>query len=525
MPQINRRQFLKCSMGGAAALVMGSAMPWFVRGRACAQVPAVSLNFTITDAIKNMATNVTGNPARCYFWLYKEASLPPEVPGPHIIVNQGDIVPMTIRNALDEPHSFAIPGLGFSTGPIAPGQTITTQFTASTSGTFLYYDDLNEPVNRVMGLHGALVIMPAAPVPGNKFTPYDNPPPSIQALFNDLGSAVWWPGLAWEEGGLPTDPAPIASAFRQYIMVFHQASPALFAEVGDFTPGLDYPANQFVQKFVFDARDPVSGNAVNTPQYFTINGQSGHFSHTSPYINPHQRVGEPALVRILNAGLWHHSMHFHANHFFILAINNGFAPGQPGAGDGAGAVPLAGGGGGGGGCFIGAATNNIAERIGVQDNPIWVDVYTIDPLDTVDELFPYMRPPDVPNTRGIGRADPGLPLLSGVGTTWPPLQEISLPNSLPVQGTLAGNGVTQLGVQLSPLCYPGHDHAEPTQTSQGGNYNMGLIAGMNFTGDRNTLMNFPNQPVVGPPGCTPAGIAKGAFTTAVNPPWFEEPPV
>jgi hypothetical protein len=36
-----------------------------------------------------------------------------------------------------------------------------------------------------------------------------------------------------------------------------------------------------------------------------------------------------------------------------------------------------------------------------------------------------------------------------------------------------------------------HDHSEPSQTSQGGNYNTGLISGIYFIGDRNGTMNFP----------------------------------
>ena len=42
---------------------------------------------------------------------------------------------------------------------------------------------------------------------------------------------------------------------------------------------------------------------------------------------------------------------------------------------------------------------------GSFDNPIWIDVYTSNPLDTYDWLIPYMRPPDVPNNLGIGRDD------------------------------------------------------------------------------------------------------------------------
>ena len=53
------------------------------------------------------------------------------------------------------------------------------------------------------------------------------------------------------------------------------------------------------------------------PHYFTINGQSGHFAHNHPAITPMNRVGEPCLIRIINAGLWTHSMHIHANHVYV----------------------------------------------------------------------------------------------------------------------------------------------------------------------------------------------------------------
>ena len=39
-----------------------------------------------------------------------------------------------------------------------------------------------------------------------------------------------------------------------------------------------------------------------------------------------------------------------------------------------------------------------------------------------------------------------------------------------------------------------HDHSEPSQTAQGGNYNMGLISGMYITGDRNFMPeHFPSM--------------------------------
>jgi hypothetical protein len=316
-----------------------------------------------------------------------------------------------------------------------------------------------------MGLHGAFVVMPAA-ASGTNFTPYANPTPGVQQLFDDFGSQPWWPGLAWEEG----DPQNDTPAYRQYIWLTHQASPRLFEEVGllgQAPNAQEYSAAEFVQKFCFDpfvnySNDPRSGvNAqfpvkVDTPNYkpayFTINGQSGFFGHHNPAINPFHRIGEPTLVRILNAGLWLHSMHLHANHFFVTAIDN---------------VP--------------------------QENPLWIDVHALHPMEHLDYVVPFMRPPDIPNVRGIGRADAGLPT-TGAGLTWPPDEEFD--RFHPPQGTTAPNGHS-LAMRQSPLCYPMHDHSEPSQTANGGNYNCGLIAGIYMVGDRTTGnsadMLFPQE--------------------------------
>jgi hypothetical protein len=219
-------------------------------------------------------------------------------------------------------------------------------------------------------------------------------------------------------------------------------------------------------------------------------------------------VGEPVLIRLLNAGLWLHSTHIHANHVFVLQHNN--------------------------------RTDVVP---GSFDNPIWIDVYTSNPLDTYDWLIPYMRPPDVPNNKGIGRDDletsldvtttaqvlsgwgllsptppfkkadiPANPVVPGLPTThltWPPLQEISM--FIPKVGDRkgkdqAGNDI-DLAVRLSPICFPMHDHSEPSQVANGGNYNCGLISGIVFTGDRkggrpgqtSKVLTFPDRPTTGDP--------------------------
>jgi len=449
--KMSRRNFLKYGLGGLTTLAIGSHLSWLTKEEEV-YAAVQGLHITITDAVKEMVTHNAINNAECYFWVYQMKAdgvdIPVDCPGPIIVATTGDVIKLTITNALDEPHSLFIPGI-FDSGPINPGKSVVRIIGLRTAGTFLYYDNLNSPVNRVMGLHGALIVMPKNPVPGHKFTPYDNPTPAVQKLYDDFGSSDHFPGLAWGEG----DPSTHTPAFRQYVWLTHQASPELFKEVGSLPTGHIYPAGQFVNAFTKDTFVPNGKNRL--PQFFTINGQSGHFSHDNPYITPMGRVGEPVLVRILNAGLWTHSMHLHANHFYVTSINNH-----------------------------------------VQPNLLWLDTFNVHPLDHVDYTIPFHRPPDIPNQRGIGFADPPLTSINGT-PTYPPAEEFDL--FFPKIGEdiaqdIHGNPI-DLAVRQSPLCYPMHDHSEPTQTAQGGNYNCGLIAGIYFVGDRTIpgQMDFPME--------------------------------
>ena len=503
---IKRRDFLKYAGTGAGALVVGSGMPWMFENEAHAAVKVQTINFTITDAMKQMVTFNTGNPANipalCYFWIYKAqvkdqntgqfVDLAPECPGPNIFCTEGDLIKIVLTNNLDEDHSFFIKG-AVNSGPIAPGQTKTIRFKAPRGGTYLYYDNLNAPVNRVMGLHGAFISMPKAPRPGHKFTPYSRPTANVQKMYDDFGSSTHYPGLAWEQGNPATNTPP----FRQNLWLIHDASPKLFAEVGNLPAGVLADPADFVKKFTEDPLVlPADASGNYRPQYFTLQGQSGHFSHNNPFICPTNRVGEPTLIRVLHAGLQTHSMHIHANHCWVTSINGV-----------------------------------------VQANPLWVDTMTAHPLDTWEYTVPYMRPPDIPNVAGIGPNHvniPGLgfadtpkicktnPLIAGSTPhpVWPPTEEHNI--FLPALGI--NTGVTPIAVQLSPMCYPMHDHSEPTQTAQGGNYNNGLISGINFTGDQNALggaggtpgvpVTFPNPPAIHGPLAQPGTAETGTGVAA-----------
>lgn len=439
---MDRRDFLKSAGAGVSALVVGRAIPGLMENPAYAAVSVQSLRFRITDAMKEMVTHNSINEATCYFWIYKEERFPADCPGPIIFCTEGDSIQVTLTNDLDEAHSFFIPGV-IDTGPIAPNETKTVEFEVPRAGTYLYYDNLNAPVNRVMGLHGAFIAMPKG-TSGRVPTPYAAATPAVQALFDDLGRTRQFPGLAWHQG----DPASSTPAFRQHVWLLHEASPLLFAEVGAFPAGQDFPADVFLQRF---NRDPYANTYRSErfnrkPHFFTINGQSGYFVHDSSFITPSYRVGEPTVMRILNAGLWVHSLHAHANHFFVTAMDNE-----------------------------------------VQTNIPYVDTMPVAPEGTSDWLYPFVRPPDIPNVGGIGLPDSPLIGLNG-NPVWPPLEELNLvfrPDEVDAE------------IQLSPLCYPMHDHIETSQTAQGANYPLGMVAGFNFTGDRTLadgIVNFPNSP-------------------------------
>jgi hypothetical protein len=320
-----------------------------------------------------------------------------------------------------------------------------------------------------MGLHGALVVMPNAAVPGHKFTPYAAPTTAVQQLFDDFGSTSHFPGLSWEDG----DDSTHTPKFRQYVWILHAVSSRLFAEVGNYPLGRDYPAAQFISAY---QRDRYRSDGLNRkPDFFTINGQSGWFAAHNPYITPSHRVGEPAVIRILNAGLSLHSLHIHANHVYVTGVNGV-----------------------------------------VQQNPLWVDTCTVKPLEIIEWVVPFTRPPDVPNERGIGLAD--KPLISIVNPAikgsvphpvWPPIEELN--THFPKKGTKSGD--VDISVQLSPICYPMHDHSETSQSAQGGNYGMGMMSGLDFIGDRNTpggVTTFPGAGMThGPHETAPAAGHEG----------------
>ncbi len=328
---MKRRDFLKLGALGLAGVAVDGVTGFpGIFGPRKALAADQTLALTLREVMAEMVTL-----EQVYMWAFEEPTLGPHIPGPVIFATEGDSLTVEVTNAMDEDHAFAVPGV-VASGVIAPGQTASVAFTAPAPGTYFYLDPLNAPVNRVLGLHGVLVVLPAT---GN--TPYGLPTARVQALFDDLGTTARFPGNPW-------DPA------RTWIWVFNTVDPAKNQAVFALAAG--------------QTIDPAVFAAGYLPRFFTLNGRSGYFSAHDPDIAPSGRVGEPALVRVLNAGMVTHSPHIHGNHVFQVADNNV-----------------------------------------VRDNVFYVDTWSMRPGDVKDVLHPFIRPPDIP-AGAWPPAEEGFPL-------------------------------------------------------------------------------------------------------------------
>lgn len=287
---MDRRNFLKLS--GGAALIAGNVayFSWLPRAGAA----NVTVNLSITSS------NLTMVDGRVLHVLsYQDATLGIQ---PTIVCQEGDTITIDLNNTLGTNSAFSIANTNIRTD--VPANAVATfSFTAPSAGSYLFHDDLNNGVNRVLGLHGTLVVMPV----GLKSQSFVGGP----------------------------------SFVRQYKWL-----------LGNYDPVWNDAVQANGDNYV-----TVLANQVNSfePKYFTINGASFHDTH-NPNTELMGAIGNAALVRMLNAGLVVHSMHFHGNHVEVTSINH-----------------------------VNHA-NNRKEK----------DVVSMFPLDTRDVILPFKIPPDIP---------------------------------------------------------------------------------------------------------------------------------
>lgn len=372
---MDRRDFIKTSLTGLAFISASSALgvrSLRAESEQAGEFKNVRLNIDMAME-EVMLEMVDKTPV--YHWAFRDRQNGFRIPGPVITAVEGDTIRVRIQNRLPGGrHSFAIPGVA-DTGVIPQGAVRSVTFTAPAPGTYMYLDPLNAPMNRAMGLHGMLIVLPRV---GN--TPYLNPPRRMQQLFNDLGYEGWSEDRGSDHfPGHPWDPD------RAYIWAFHTADSVKHAAVQS-NPNME--GAEFRDGYL--------------PDYFMISGKGGAFLSHDLNIGPSGNVGQPALIRAYNAGLNNASPHIHGNHVYMLAENNAVEKRT---------LPVP------------HPANGHVHR-----NVHYIDTWTMRPGDRKDLLLPFVLPPDVPVDEQVDFANAVLTkeereARGGGEKCWPPVEE------------------------------------------------------------------------------------------------------
>jgi FtsP/CotA-like multicopper oxidase with cupredoxin domain len=228
-------------------------------------LPAVTFASSYTLYIKSGSWTVNGaGGSTLPVWGFTDAtSGGPIIPGPVIESHENETVTVTVYNQHTQSHNFVVQGVTTDTTAIAPGSSRTYTFTTPSAGVFLYTDTLNNNINREMGMFGAVVVRAA-------------------------GDA----NVAWTGG------------------------PSFDFEKLWLTTDMDKVRWNNVAS---------TGGTVNTsvyrPNYFMLNGMGGFDAMRDPVTQLAGAVGQVGIVRIVNAGQLDESLHFHGNHFQIIAVN------------------------------------------------------------------------------------------------------------------------------------------------------------------------------------------------------------
>lgn len=260
-----------------------------------------------------------------------------------LIAETGSTIRIILHNNLAQPHELRFHGAGAAgadatTGKVAPGSTKLLAFRAPAPGTYLFTDPGNDPVERTLGLYGALVVID--------------------------------PRNAWRlsPGG--------AEFERQWLWLCHDVEPN-WARIA--SRGLTV--------------NPTATPAV--PRYFTLNGFSGFQAlaittdeefnkrrkeDTLPSGHPREtdvrnfsasptagavRTGQ--LMRMVNAGIADHQLHYHGNHVWTIRANGLDFP----------------------------RSNGRVSPLGDVVLQQWEDTVQLQPLERKEAMLPVRRPPEV----------------------------------------------------------------------------------------------------------------------------------
>ncbi|HEX8979148.1 MAG TPA: multicopper oxidase family protein [Parasulfuritortus sp.] len=259
-----------------------------------------------------------------------------QIPGPTLIVHEGDQVSVTLTNNLPPAAgntSMMFPGFtvtaaaaasqpatctngapaqqGLLAMEAATGCAVTYTFTATTPGTRTYYSGTQGDLQIEMGLYGVIIVLPNA-VPAE--TLLAGVPPDCHGLTATLPDGQTDFRLAASAYDIPQ-----SCYDREYLFQFSEIDPVIHsqAEVQAALPCTQPTGCMTIQTEPYH------------PAYFMINGRSmpddmdpnyaPQYPHQPYNGNPHVHPGERALIRETGTGRWQHPFHEHANHLHVLA--------------------------------------------------------------------------------------------------------------------------------------------------------------------------------------------------------------
>ena len=244
-----------------------------------------------------------------------------QLPGPTLIVQQGDTVTVTLTNNLPAAAgntSILFPGFnvastggaaGVLTKEAAVGGSVTYSFVADKAGTHSYYSGTQGDLQIEMGLYGAIIVLPTT-VPANCVSTSND-----LARANDFGK------------GAEADFRLAKAAYNHSAACYDREY--LF-QLSEIDPLIHRQAEE--QAGLACAQASGCMNVATEPYhavYFMINGRSMPDNMDPNYAvqyprqpyngNPHMHPGELTLLRIVGHGRLQHPFHEHGNHVRVLA--------------------------------------------------------------------------------------------------------------------------------------------------------------------------------------------------------------
>jgi hypothetical protein len=235
-----------------------------------------------------------------------------QLPGPTLIVNEGDAVTVNLKNSLPPAagntsivfSGFQVTATGGSRGLLTQeaatgGGTVTYRFTATKPGTYAYYSGTQGDLQIEMGLYGVVIVVPNGS--------------AVTATCAKGSSSL--AATAYDHNDTCYD--------REYLFQFSEMNSVVHDQALAQVQACPAPT----------ATNPCPQISVSAepfhPNYYLINGRSmpdlmdASYSPAyprQPYNgNPQMHPGEKVLMRVVGQGRWQHPFHFHGNHARVLA--------------------------------------------------------------------------------------------------------------------------------------------------------------------------------------------------------------